>query len=144
MIMSDEVDFDLNEDYIPDIENLRESFNDIGIIDFRGYLDTHLTQFGRVHNKLDRKIDRKYDPSGRDDLIVESVTHYYTGSEMEKISLLHAYHWSKSNGNIIVVRDGTPAYKDKEDFHHRISISDSSRFEIVTPQEVVSEVGLSQ
>lgn len=141
-VLSEEgsIPFKLNERYLPDIEALHDCIDDMGLMQFRSYLDSQLTNFGRAYAKLDRLIDKKYHRGGRSSMMVEIVAEDFAESTGQYEGLLDAHFWADSQGKTVVIRDGAKAHENRDEFYERMWKTPSARrYILVSPEEMIEQ-----
>lgn len=125
--------FSLQDDHIPDMEELRSAVNQMGIEEFRAYADEQVQCCMEGQKRLDLILNEKYERGGQSaGLFAAAIKSNFDDNDAEL--LITAYIWSADVNGCLLTRHGSPIYSKKDSVQESLR---HSRFQIISPQDVV-------
>lgn len=111
-----------------------------GLTDYRIYLDTHLTNCSEAHSRLDQIIDNRCEPVVGDSMWVRTRLKSFGLYPVHPDSLVDAHYWSKSGGDVVLIRDGDRAGYDHSELRNALLTDVDRDTQVLSPEEVASSI----
>lgn len=121
-------------DYLsaPNLDDLRTAVDEIGIREFRGYIDTQINYCKQGQERLDMLIDNRFSPGGEDPFLFEASVGNLLDDDLRVTFLKDAYIWAKGLDGYILTRCDSDIHSQREEIHGCMK---GERFEIVCPDD---------
>ncbi|WP_248518016.1 hypothetical protein [Salinarchaeum laminariae] len=127
----------LSEEYMPDVEDLREAVEEMGIKDFRGYADTQQRVCSSAQDELDLMIDSYFDGSGKDPYLFEVSVEQVVDSDRIVDVLVDAHIWGTQCDGYLLTRHESVIHSEKEEI---LDCMAEDAFDILSPVEVAERL----
>lgn len=128
-------DISLNEKYMPEISDLQDAVEDMGLMKFRAYADTQVTTCQNGQTNLDFMISERYERGGANPWVYESAINKKFDRDRVINLLIDAYIWGDSTNDYLLARQNSPIYLEKEFIRKSM---ETSHFDILSPTDIVS------
>jgi hypothetical protein len=130
-LLSEEIG--VKPEQIPDENKLREAVREMGLRNFRGYIDDNLSLTIKAQNELDQMVTSKYTPSGGDPLFFEGSvkTHVNSGVDI----LVDTYKWARNNGDYLITPQYSNIYNNKGNIEGSMQ---NQRYSILSPDDIMA------
>ena len=123
---------DIDNPAVPDIEELEDAVQEMGLRAFREYADDYLKDCPRGQEQLELLIDNRFTKGGESQTFFEaSIRRHISGDNWVRL-LLGAHSWSKSNSGYLLTRCSSDIHEAKSEIEQCMS---DSRFSIVCPED---------
>lgn len=115
------MDFDLEEGYLSDVENLREDLDDMSLEEFRNKIDDARLMGKSQRIELENvKEFSKYDGGDRSSWMIKTVIAQYTDSDAQTTSVVNYVYWCQTNTGPLIVGSNSNISKNKEEVEEKI------------------------
>lgn len=122
----------LDSPHLPEMDELRNAIEEMGLKDFRKYADDVVKNCPRGQQRLELLIDNRYRRGGQDVTFFEGGVRSHISDDDRVQVLLGAYTWSSSNKGYLLTRCNSDIHEKKSEIE--ASLSDN-RFSIVCPRD---------
>lgn len=127
-------EYGINTDssHLPEMEELEEAIQDMGLKEFRQYADDLVKDCPRGQERLELLIDNRYTRGGQDATFFEGSIRSHITDDARVQLLLGAYIWSRTNSGYLLTRCNSDVHEKKNAIEGSMS---DDRLSIVCPSD---------
>lgn len=126
-------EFTLNDSYMPDIRELRDAVEEMGIKNFRAYADDQVQNCTDAQTRLDIILDRRFTRGGQSVGLFEATIESQFNQDRVVDLLTTAYIWGTDVDGYLLTNQTSTIYSRKDDVYESM---DRRRFKIISLRDI--------
>lgn len=128
----EEYGIDMDSPHLPEMEELENAVQEMGLKKFRQYADSLVKNCPRGQQRLELLIDNRYTRGGQDVTFFEGSVRSYISDDARVQLILGAYIWSKANPGYLLTRCDSDIHNKKNEIEGSMS---DNRLSVACPSD---------
>lgn len=137
------VDFDINESFLPDIQTLRDHFDEVGLSEFRNEVDRFVRQGSIQRRQLRQRFfadEGLYSKGGQSAGMLQITISSIVDYRVQEVSLIDAAFWCQTGGNQILISHNSGPYEQREKLLNAVEEITTGPVSAYSPEEIAERI----
>ena len=141
--INDEMDFEVDESFLPDIEMLRDFFEDTGLKTFRNELNSIVRRGSVKRRQLHQRFfadDALFSKGGQSATMLRITISGLVDYQTQEVSLVDAAFWCQQEGSQILISHGSGPHEQVAELLKAIENIASGPVSAYSPKEIAEKI----